>query len=299
MDEPIFSNEISERKLAMIAYYASNLGVNPNNIHFIKTEERTIDLASIDIAVFEPVAGFDYYVAMTAGLSEYFFRKNFARSELCVVLPKTWKPVFDKEENFWVLNLLKDVAYAMVENKVGANVGQVYLFADKDEKYSEYTDAVGAILTFPEMFPPEMYEVEYGPSYTRFLQVVPITQNDVEKIDTMGPVQFIKFELHDSEGPTTVVKLKERQLTAIDKLVQRNEASLNNNTPVTPTVQSVPVAPAVQPAPVAPVAQPEPKVEPATIAEPVKRVRRTSAKKTTSTRRATTKRKPTTRRTTK
>lgn len=296
MDEPIFSNEISERKLAMIAYYASNLGVNPNNIHFIKTEERIIDLASIDIAVFEPVAGFDYYVAMTAGLSEYFFRKNFARSELCVVLPKTWKPVFDKEENFWVLNLLKDVAYAMVENKVGANVGQVYLFADKDEKYSEYTDAVGAILTFPEMFPPEMYEVEYGPSYTRFLQVVPITQNDVEKIDTMGPVQFIKFELHDSEGPTTVVKLKERQLTAIDKLVQRNEASLNNNTPVTNAVQSVPVTPAVQPAPVA---QPAPKVAPATIAEPVKRVRRTSAKKTTSTRRATTKRKPTTRRTTK
>lgn len=295
MDKPNFSKDLSERKLAVVGHYAANLGVDPYSIHYVKTQELFTDIQTVDIAVFEPSKNFDYYIAITAGLSHFRFERDFARSELCAILPKTWKFVFDKEESYWILDLLRDIAYSMIENKRGANVGQVYLFdTQKYGSLSDYTDAVGAILTFPDMLPFEMYEVEIENTFTRYFQVVPITQTDLEKIETMGPIQFIQYELHDSEGPQTVVKLKEQPLTAIDKLVQRNEASLNDTivkpAPVNQTVQA-------QPTPVQPTVQPQP-TPVADVEAPVKRVRRTSAKKTTTTRRATTKRKPTTRRTT-
>ena len=105
---------------------------------------------------------------------------------------------------------------------------------NEEAKYSEFSDAIGGIVTLPEMYPLTMFEREIGESFTRFFQIVPVTKADVQKMDEVGPLQFIQFDLHDSEGPLMIVKLKERQVEGIDKLIRQNETALkgsddNNN----------------------------------------------------------------------
>ena len=145
-----------------------------------------------------------------------------------MVLPKTWKPIFDKEEFYWPLQILLDVAYGVVENKMGTAFAQVYLPRQNAEPYTKYSDAIGGILTMPEMFPIEMYDAEIENSFTRFLQVVPISQNDLSKIEDFGPAKFIEFDLHDSDGPQMVVKIKEKPLTGIDRIIKQNEDTLKS-----------------------------------------------------------------------
>ena len=228
-DEPYFSEELSDRQLKVVMHCFKVLGVTPDYLHYIKSEERIYDLFPVDVAVFEPAfEEFNYYVATTVGLSSYRFDNNFARSELLMVLPSTWKPNMDKEEYYWPLRMLQDIAYQLVENKVGVCPGQVFVLGGEDDKatYSKYTDAVGGIVTMPEMFPIEMFSEKIDETLTRYFQLVPVTNDDVKKIDEVGPKKFTEFELHDADGPTMVVKLKERQVEGIEKLVKQNEDSL-------------------------------------------------------------------------
>ena len=226
--EPYFRKEITDRQAEVVAFFMTHLGSDPEHFHYIKSEEYYSDLYAIDLAVFEPTKYFDYYVAVTAGLSDYRFDKNFSRSELLMVLPKTWKPIFDKEEFYWPLQILLDVAYGVVENKMGTAFAQVYLPRQNEKPYTTYSDAIGGILTMPEMFPIEMYDVEIENSFTRFLQVVPISKNDLSKIEEIGPAKFVEFDLHDSDGPQMVVKIKEKPLVGIDRIIKQNEDALKN-----------------------------------------------------------------------
>lgn len=226
--EPYFRKDITDRQAQVVSFFMAALDSDEDRIHYIKSEEYFSDLYPIDIAVFEPTKYFDYYVAMTAGLSNYRFDSNFARSELVMVLPKTWKPIFDKEEYYWPLQILLDVAYGVVQNNMGTMLGQVYLPRQNEKPYTSYSDAIGGILTLPEMFPIEMYDVEIENSYTRFLQVVPISKKDLEKIEEIGPNKFIEYDLHDSEGPQIAVKLQEKPLAGIDRIIKQNEETLKN-----------------------------------------------------------------------
>jgi len=230
MEEPYFSKDLSERQISVIVHYLKNLGITPNDFYYVKSEEYLSDLYPIDIAVFEPVEGFDYYIISTVGLSEYYFTKNFARSELLMIMPSNWKPLLNEEEYNWAPQLLRDIAYAVVEGKQGVTIGQVYLLGEGDGKaYSPYTDAIGGIVTLPENLPIEFYEEKIGETYTRFFQVNPIDSKDLSKLDEMGPKNFIRYELHDSDGPLMVTKLKEKQVQGIDKLVKQNEDALRGN----------------------------------------------------------------------
>ena len=231
MAEPYFSEELTERQLAVILHYMQVTGATPDDMHYLKTEEYIGDLFPVDLIVFEPTANFKYYTIATVGLSEYKFSNNFARSELMMVLPLNWKPIFDKEEYYWAPQLLKDVAYCIVDRKQGVNIGQVYLLENPngDAKYSDYTDAIGTIVTLPEMFPLSMFERQIGETFTRFFQVVPVNKDDVQKMDEVGPLQFIQFNLHDSEGPLMVAKVKEKQAEGIDRLIQQNESALKGD----------------------------------------------------------------------
>lgn len=226
--EPYFRKEITDRQAEVVAFFMTHLGSDADHFHYIKSEEYYSDLYAIDLVIFEPTKYFDYYVAVTAGLSDYRFDKNFARSELLMVLPKTWKPIFDKEEFYWPLQILLDVAYGVVENKMGTAFAQVYLPRQNENPYTTYSDAIGGILTMPEMFPIEMYDAEIENSFTRFLQVVPISQNDLSKIEEIGPAKFVEFDLHDSDGPQMVVKIKEKPLAGIDRIIKQNEDSLKS-----------------------------------------------------------------------
>lgn len=228
MGEPYFSKELSERQTAVVMHYLRNLISDPNDLDYIKTQEYSSDIFPVDIVVINPSEYFNYYVVGTVGLSSYRFDKNLARSELFMVLPPEWKPVMDKEEFYWAPQLLRDIAYNLIDNDMGVAVGQVHLLTGTEESgtYSPFTDAVGGIITMPEMLPISMCEEKIGDTYTRFMQVVPITKDDVSKIESMTPSKFIEYELHDSDGPQMVVKLKEKPLQGIDKIIKQNESVL-------------------------------------------------------------------------
>ncbi len=229
--EPKFAEELSERQVAVCMHYLKILGLSPDEMQYIKTEIEAFDLYPVDLAIFEPSEAFDYWVITTVGLSEYYFDgDNLARCELMMVVPKEWKPILDKEEHYWVLDMLRDIAYGVIDNKRGLAINQLYLLADlsENETFCKSTDAVGAIVTLPEMLPFSFLEEKIDGSYTRFLQLVPVTANNVSKIEEVGPAKFIEFDLHDSDGPKMVVTLKEKPLQGIDKLVKRNEDSLND-----------------------------------------------------------------------
>ena len=228
MLDPYYSKELSERQIEVLIHYFNYFGVEPNDVHFIKTEEYYTDLFPVDLVVVEPNDKFDYYTIATVGLSEYRFDENFVRSELLMVLPKTWKPIFDKEEYYWAPALLKDIAYASIASRRAVKVGQVYLLNEEGKTYSPSTDAVGGIITIAEMFDFDMYESLIGETYTKFFQVVPIDNNDVQKLDEIGPMKFIQFNLHDSEKPLMVAKVKEKPVQGIDRLVKQNESKLKS-----------------------------------------------------------------------
>lgn len=227
--EPKFAKELSERQVAVCMHYLRCLGLTPDDMQYIRTEIDDFDLYPVDLAIFKPSEFFDYWVIGTVGLSEYCFNgDNLSYCELMMVVPKQWQPILDKEEHYWVLDMLRDIAYGVIENKRGVAVNQLYLLADlaAGETFCKSTDAVGAIVTLPEMLSFNFLEEKIDGSYTRFLQLVPVTADNVSKIDEVGPAKFIEFDLHDSDGPKIVVTLKEKPLQGIDKLVKQNEDSL-------------------------------------------------------------------------
>ncbi len=223
--EPYFSKDLSERQIQVVAHTMNLIGAEPEGIAYFKAEEYIYDIFPIDIAVFAPTEVFDYYIIQTVGLSSYRFDKNFARSELLMVLPNTWNLEIEKESSVWPIKLLQDIAYSVVDNKEGVMVGSIY-GPQSCERYTEYSDAVGGIITLAENFPLEMYEEKIGETYTRFFQVVPITKEDVSKIKEMGSAKFIKFDLHDSEGPQFVVNIENNAPVGIEKIITQNEKTL-------------------------------------------------------------------------
>lgn len=223
--KPYFSKDLTERQIQVMAHTMNMIGEPPEGIAYFKAEEYIYDLFPIDMAVFAPTEVFDYYIVQTVGLSSYKFNNNFARSELLMVLPNTWQLDIEKESSVWPIKLLQDIAYSVVDNKTGAMVGSIY-GPESCEKYTEYSDAVGGIITLAENFPLEMYEEKIGETYTRFFQVVPISKDDVSKIKEMGSANFIKFELHDSNGPQFVVDIKNDSPAGIEKIIKQNETNL-------------------------------------------------------------------------
>ena len=220
-----FSENLTDRQIKTLFHTMKFIGAKPEDIIYLKSEEYLEDIFPIDLAIFKPNENIDCYVMQTVGLSSYYFEKDVARSELIMVLPKTWKPDFYKNEYNWPRYLLLDIAYGAVENNRGTMVGQVYV-PKEDNMYEGSDDVIGGILVLPEDFDLMFCEEYIDETYTKFLQVVPITKDDLSKIEEVGPGKFIRYDLHDSDGALFTVKLKENKLYGIDKIIKQNEDSL-------------------------------------------------------------------------
>lgn len=223
-----FSDELTDRQIQVIMHTMSYIGSTPDDISIIKSEEYISDTFPIDIAIFKPNDNMDCYIMQTVGLSSYYFSKDVARSELLMVLPKTWKEVFDKDEYNWPKDLLLDIAYGMVENKRGPMIGQVHIPSD-EFVYDGSPNIVGGIIVLPEDFSLEFCEEYIEEGYTKFMQVVPVSKDDLAKIEEDGPGKFIEYSLHDADGANFIVKLKEKKLEGIDRIVKQNEDALKDN----------------------------------------------------------------------
>ena len=224
--EPIFSNDFSDRQAEVVAHIMTCIGGSTEGMHMIKSQELYSDLYPIDVVIFEPTETCDFYTISTVGLSEYFFDKNFARSELMIAVSKDWKKIFNPQELYWPISLLLDIAYGAVENKCGIMPGQVYVPNDDDKDLKRFTDKIGGMITFAEDFPIDIYEAKIGETYTRFFQVVYLSKKDIEKVDDIGPKEFMKYELHSSDGQHFMLEMNEQMPKGIDRIIKENESSL-------------------------------------------------------------------------
>ena len=224
--EPIFSKNFSDRQAEVVAHIMTCIGSSTDNMYMIKSQELYSDLYPIDIVVFEPTETCDFYTISTVGLSQYFFEKNFARSELMITISKDWKKIFNPQEFFWPISLLLDIAYGVVDNKMGVMPGQVYVPNDTDKELKRYTDKIGGIVTFAEDFPLDIYEAQIGETFTRFFQIVFLSKKDIDKIDDVGPKDFAKYELHSSDGQHFMLEMNEQMPKGIDRIIKQNESSL-------------------------------------------------------------------------
>ena len=222
-----FSENLTDRQVKVVLHTMEYIGAKPEDVMYLKSEEYINDTFPIDLIIFKPNDNIDCYVMQTVGLSSYYFEKDVARSELVMVLPKNWKPDFEKDEFNWPRLLLLDIAYGMVDNKRGPMIGQVHL-PKEESVYDGSPDIVGGIIVLPEDFDFNFCEEYIDESFTKFLQVVPVSKDDLSKIEEAGPGKFIEFDLHDSEGAQFIVKLKEKKIEGIDKIVKQNEDSLKN-----------------------------------------------------------------------
>ncbi len=228
LNEPFFSEYLTDRQVEVINHFIDIMGFELNEFNYLKSEEFMTDLYPVDVAIFAPTKDFNYYTLTTSGLSQYNLYKNFTRVELCMVLPPEWKPTLDRKENMWAPDLLLDIAYQVVENKMGVRLGQYFVMNTPNGQlpYPEGTDALGGIICLPEMFPLQILEKEIEHSYTRFLQVVPFDKNGLSKIESMGPADYILYDLHDSDNPKMVAPMKKFEPKGIDKIIRKNEDTL-------------------------------------------------------------------------
>jgi len=224
--EPNISKDLSERQCAVIAHYVKVLNADVDRMRYLHCEKKIFEAFPVDIAIFEPNDTCDFYTIATVGLSSYRFNDS-ARGELVLSVPKTWKPNVEREEYYWVPEFLQDIALQLVWSKIPLSFGQVFEYEKGDMPgYSPFTDAAGGIIVFPEDYPLDMIEEEIENSFTRFFQLVILNQDDIDKVDEQGVKEFVKFELHDSEGPQFKVKFVEPKPDGIEKIIEHNEKIL-------------------------------------------------------------------------
>ncbi|NCB48215.1 MAG: suppressor of fused domain protein [Clostridia bacterium] len=225
--EPYSFDDITDRQLKTLAHTLSTIGGTAEQVHFFKSEQDWVNLFPVDIAIIEPTEIFEYFIVTTVGLSAFKFSDGTARAELIMLLPKDWKVNPSKQEYFWPVKLMKDIALSAVKNKVGVVPLQVYQI--QEEEPYETTKFIGGIVNLPELFPVEYIDEKIGVDYTRFYQVVPITKKQLDKINDIGSVKFIRFDLHDAEGPLLNVEVpdvKKNEGKKIDRIISHNERTL-------------------------------------------------------------------------
>ncbi len=229
--EPFFSEYLTDRQVEVINHFIDIMGFELNDFRYLKSQEYLTDLFPVDVAIFAPTEKFNYYTITTCGLSQYLLNKYFNRIELCMVLPDTWKPNLDRKENMWAPEFLLDIAYQIVENKTGINIGQLFIMNTENGElpYPEGSDAVAGIVCLPEMLDIDIMEKEIEGSYTRFFQIMTVDKDGLSKLDEMSPVDYITYELHDSDKPLMVVPVKKVEAKGIDKIIRKNEDTLKGN----------------------------------------------------------------------
>ena len=187
-------------------HYAKFLGVNSDDFMIFAADPEAED--QVDIIWIKPTKNFNYNVLATCGLSEIEMENPDQCMELMMLLPPDWKVDDSKEEWRWPVELLSQVAYLPFETEnYNYTLGTVVSLTEDDKPFMKGTKNCGAIITFPEHFPPEMFQLEVEEDYyVRFFQCVPINKDDIERMTETSPLKFIEFNLHNADGPDFVVK---------------------------------------------------------------------------------------------
>ena len=187
-------------------YYARYFGVEQDDFMVLSNDVK--DDEQVDIIWVKPTKKFNYNILATCGVSNVQMENPPQCIELMMLLPADWKIDDKKDEWWWPLELLTQIAYLPFKGQE-LTYGSVVSLTKDDKPFMKGTKNCGAIVTFPEHFPPEMFEHEVEDGlFIRFFQCVPIDKDDMERIEENGPFKFIEFNLHNADGPDFVVKKK-------------------------------------------------------------------------------------------
>lgn len=221
-----FAKFLTDRQIKVVNHIASVVGFDIDEVEYYKSKEYLYELSSIDIAVFYPTENFNYYLFSTVGLSAYQYNPKMARAELFMILPPTWKLDMEKEEYNWPVEFLKDIAYNLVDSKMGVSPYAVYEM--ENSPYLKGTDTQGGIVVFPEMLPLEIIEEKIDDSYTRFFQLVSLNKAQLLKIKDVGTKAFVDYDLHDASGVANVVAKEPvvKKGTNIESIIEHNTKAL-------------------------------------------------------------------------
>ena len=197
----------TESKDFIREHYSNFFGVEPED--FMVLPNEPVGDAQVDIIWFKPSEKFNYNVLATCGMSNYLMQDPAQCMELIMLLPPDWKVGDKKDEWWWPLEMLTSVGYLPFETNENLTLGSVVSLTKDDKPFMKGTKNCGVIITLPEHFPPEMFEVEVEDDvYLIFFQCVPIDKDDIERIEESSPLKFIEFNLHNADGPEFVVKKK-------------------------------------------------------------------------------------------
>lgn len=226
--ENLEEGKLTDRQKFVISHILDTTDYDLESAEYFPNDEEDENL--IEVMLFEPTKNFNFFLLTTVGLSEYKPDENFARCELIMLLPPSWKKVFNMTEYSWPIKFLKRISTELVENERGVFINNVYTLEGEvfHDKY------IGGVVTFAENLPIKFLEEIYEGEYTRFFQICPIDKVDLNKIEEIGISKFIEFELHDAEGPKLIVeeptiktKPVKRKKSSLDKIISYTEKGLN------------------------------------------------------------------------
>ena len=163
MDRETFDG-LSNRKKKVLLHLEKTLFSPLGNAQYIKTDKGEYDLDSVDFVLMEPSEEFDYFYLSTVGLSRYQFDFSFARSEIGIVLPKSFDRNLNKKENFWPLQLLSEIVFSSIDNILPITLNRIYLVTE--EKREEFGENVGGVVTLPEIMDTSFIEEKILKSVT-------------------------------------------------------------------------------------------------------------------------------------
>ncbi len=197
---------LSEQKDFIREHYAETFGVDSDDFLIYPAHED--DEIDIDIICIKPTKDRDYYVLATCGMCQYVMEEPTTQLvELVMFLPADWRVEDKRDEWTWPVKLLINLAYTPFYTGQNISFGTVLTFTDDNEPFTKGTKNCGAIITFPENLPEEFFEVETDTDeIIRFFTAVPITKDDIEKMQENGLDKFIKFDLRNADGPDLIVK---------------------------------------------------------------------------------------------
>lgn len=169
--------------------------------------EMEEDGSQVDIVWAKPTKDFNYHVLVTAGLSEMVMEEPEQCMELIMMLPADWKMGDTKDQWWWPIELLSRVAYTSLIMKDSLTIGSVVSLTKDDAPFMKGTKNCGLVVTVPEHFDLSLCEIPVADGlFLRFHQVIPVNKEDIERINEEGVYKYIKYTLHNADGPDFVVK---------------------------------------------------------------------------------------------
>jgi hypothetical protein len=159
-------------------YIINKIGSYNDVIHEIVSPDIHVDIIPIP-----PMKGKEYYTLVTMGMGAYrmkvpphYAKSKFNRAELAIRLPKDWDIYSDKEEWYWPIRLLKELARMPLTEKSWLGYGHSI---DYGTPITDNTELCAVVLDFLFDGDEEPLRLSNGDGVLMY-NVIPIYREEME-----------------------------------------------------------------------------------------------------------------------